>query len=241
MDHRRGHRPDPLSATVRLTVPDTRASVTGRRVTPRTPHFLGWNRRHRAASSLLGGTAVKANLVQAVVLESMPFVLTDIVRETFRDVTTLTTIADATALVRSCCPDVMIVDLDATSFDAFHALLTDPQTLAPAYVVVASDIDPTHAFQLAQLGVRALLKKPLVQAELAEAVRTAIENAPDLTPYLRTVVGHLPIHEIERAARQTMMREALARSHGSKTGAARMLQVSRQLLQHMVRGQKRLC
>jgi hypothetical protein len=46
----------------------------------------------------------------------------------------------------------------------------------------------------------------------------------------------MAIHDVEELARGTMVREALARSQGSRTGAARLLRVSRQLLQHILRG-----
>jgi transcriptional regulator with PAS, ATPase and Fis domain len=61
-----------------------------------------------------------------------------------------------------------------------------------------------------------------------------------LASVLRAAVGERPLGEIEQAARHIMVMEALARAGGSKTRAARLLGISRQLLQHILRGQKRL-
>lgn len=65
-------------------------------------------------------------------------------------------------------------------------------------------------------------------------------NEDDLTAVLRATVGARPLAEVEQAARRVMVMEALARTGGSKTAAAKLLQISRQLLQHILRGQKRL-
>ena len=62
-----------------------------------------------------------------------------------------------------------------------------------------------------------------------------LAEPPDLTPYVRASVGIVPLQHIEEHVRHTMLQEALARSGGNRRGAARMLKVSRQLLQHMLR------
>lgn len=74
--------------------------------------------------------------------------------------------------------------------------------------------------------------------------RRPVGPSPDLqvlASVLRAAVGERPLGEIEQAARHIMVMEALARAGGSKTRAARLLGISRQLLQHILRGQKRLC
>jgi two-component system, response regulator RegA len=49
-------------------------------------------------------------------------------------------------------------------------------------------------------------------------------------------VGRVPLHELEAEVRHAMLGEAIARAEGSRRGAARLLSVSRQLMQHMLRG-----
>lgn len=62
----------------------------------------------------------------------------------------------------------------------------------------------------------------------------------ELVAPLRASVGERTLAEIEQATRRVMVMEALARAGGTKAGAARILGVSRQFLQHILRGQKRL-
>jgi DNA-binding NtrC family response regulator len=160
-----------------------------------------------------------------------------------RSVATLTTasnLQDARALLASTWLDLVVIDLDLDRDAVLRFLSAEPLPRVPAYVVISGTAGAAEGFRLAQLGVRSFVSKPLVADEICGALRTAIEDAPDFTPHLRAAVGFLPIHEIERTARKTMMQQALARAGGSRTGAAKLLRVSRQLLQHMIRGQKRL-
>jgi transcriptional regulator with PAS, ATPase and Fis domain len=48
-------------------------------------------------------------------------------------------------------------------------------------------------------------------------------------------VGQRQIHEVQDEVRETMLREALGRARGSRRAAAKLLRVSRQLVQHMLR------
>ncbi|MBK7861855.1 MAG: hypothetical protein IPJ65_25220 [Archangiaceae bacterium] len=65
--------------------------------------------------------------------------------------------------------------------------------------------------------------------------RETLERPPDLTPHLRAAVGHLPLHQLEEQVRQTMVGEALGATQGSRSGAAKLLRISRQLLQHILK------
>ena len=122
---------------------------------------------------------------------------------------------------------------DGTAFD----VLSSVKALSPAPVVVALSgrAGPEDAFRLAQLGVRRYVQKPLDLPALEAAIQRAMAEAPDVTPYVRAVVGKVPIQELEELVRSTMLEEALAQSGGNRRGAARLLDVSRQLLQHMLR------
>lgn len=149
--------------------------------------------------------------------------------------------AEAQIVIGEWLPRLVVMDLDLDERAAFDLLADGLGAPTPACVVVSGRADPVQAFRLAQLGVRSFVPKPANDAALDEALRDALERAPDLRPHIRAAVGLLPVHEIERTARVTMLHEALARSRGSKAGAAKLLHVSRQLLQHMARGQKRAC
>jgi DNA-binding NtrC family response regulator len=83
--------------------------------------------------------------------------------------------------------------------------------------------------------VRAYLAKPLRLDRLQAVIRTALEAAPDLLPVLRQTVGHKRLADVQSEVRAVMLDEALARSRGSRRGAARLLSMSRQLLQYLLR------
>ncbi len=57
----------------------------------------------------------------------------------------------------------------------------------------------------------------------------------ELAAKIRAAVGRIQIRELEIAVRRTMVLEALRRSNGNRRAAARLLGVSRQHLQHMLR------
>jgi DNA-binding NtrC family response regulator len=92
-----------------------------------------------------------------------------------------------------------------------------------------------EAFQLARLGVRAYLHKPLDLATLHQALEEALAQPPELETHLRSAVGKIAIKDAERLVRSTMVDEAMARSAGNRRGAARLLDISRELLQHILR------
>jgi DNA-binding NtrC family response regulator len=145
-------------------------------------------------------------------------------------------VAEARASLAQLRPELLILDVmlpDGTAFDVLEqARRLEP---FPMVVAISGGAEPEDTFQLATLGVRAFLRKPIdLQAIEAALVQTR-STAPDLTPHLRATVGRRGVRDVEEQVRRVMVREALASSGGSRRGAARMLSVSRQLLQHIVR------
>lgn len=96
-------------------------------------------------------------------------------------------------------------------------------------------VGPAEGFRLAQMGVRAFVPKPATPAAIERALAAVLGAAPDLAPLVRTLVGWLGVHEAEDRVRATMVAEALARARGNRKSAARLLAISRQLLQHILR------
>jgi two-component system, response regulator RegA len=154
----------------------------------------------------------------------------------FAEVKLARSVADAGRLVESWSPDLIVLDFSLPDGDA-HAVLDLAAVREPAPVVVAisGEADARQTFALAQRGVRAFLPKPLTLDELEAAIDAALTTAPDLEPHLRQTVGHRGLQEVEAQARDVMVDEALARSVGSRRGAARILETSRQLLQYLLR------
>ena len=146
----------------------------------------------------------------------------------------------AREMLRTSVPDLMIVDVQLP--DGVSTALLDPwpATLPmPTVVAISGQATPRDGFGLARLGVREFVSKPLDLQRLEDAVMAARASPPDLRPHIRTTVGHRSIHSVEAEVRDTMLNEAVIREGGNRRAAARLLAVSRQLLQHMIRKRSR--
>jgi DNA-binding NtrC family response regulator len=132
--------------------------------------------------------------------------------------------------------DAALVDLalpDGSGVELLELLWA--QTIMPHVIVISGSAAPDTAFQLAQRGVRAFVSKPLSLQRLETAWEVALGEAPDLRPMLRASVGHVPLRTMEDAVRRSMTEEALAMAGSSRRRASRVLGISRQLLQHILR------
>ena len=132
--------------------------------------------------------------------------------------------------------DLVLLDVclpDGRALD-FLRHLGEESTL-PTLIAMSGQADPVDAFSLAEQGVRAFLQKPFDIAELKQALEAASSSAPSVRPQLRASVGMVNLTDVESQVRQAMVREALARANGNRRGAARLLGVSRQFLQHVLR------
>jgi two-component system response regulator RegA len=147
-------------------------------------------------------------------------------------------VTEAEPLVRAWHPDAVVLDFALPDGNAFDMLRIIAQTEPmPALVAISGMAEPQESFRLALLGVRAFVPKPIEPEDLERALDDALRTAPDLAPLVRAAVGHIGVHAVEEQVRATMVSEALARSHGSRNRAARLLAVSRQLLQHILKKQ----
>ena len=109
----------------------------------------------------------------------------------------------------------------------------------PLVVAVTGTAKVEEGFQLAKLGVRAYLPKPLNVADLRQTIRLLLEessqNQLSVEAVARAEVGSASYQEITARVRRAMVERALALTGGSKTGAARLLGVSRQAVQQLIR------
>lgn len=145
-------------------------------------------------------------------------------------------VQQAAVKLRALQPDVVLLDFDLPDGSALDVIrLAVERGPVPAFVAMSGVANAEQAFCLAQLGVRSYLPKPVTLAQVEQAIERAVDTGPDVTPHVRAAVGKVPLKDFERVVRETMLTEALARSDGSRRGAARLLDVSRQLLQHMLR------
>jgi len=145
-------------------------------------------------------------------------------------------VATACALLKDWLPEILLLDVTLPDGDAFGVLeALRAREPTPLVVAITGTATPAQAFRLAELGVRAYVEKPFTVAELREAVARARREPPSIEPQLRNTVGHRGLREVEQGVRTTLVREAMARAGGSRTKAAALLGVSRQLLQHILR------
>ncbi len=144
--------------------------------------------------------------------------------------------ASARAKLDGWTPDALILDLvlpDGSAFDVLERVRSRNPT--PVVLVISGRAGPDDAFRLGRLGVDGFIEKPFGPAALRSALAAAFAAVPDIRCQLRGMVGRRPLHDVEEETRDTMLREALAKSRGSRRGAARLLAVSRQLIQQMLR------
>jgi two-component system, response regulator RegA len=143
-------------------------------------------------------------------------------------------VRQATSALAAKRPDWILLDLilpDGSGFDVLDA--ASVLSPVPHCVVLSASQSREEAFRLAKLGVAVYLEKP---ATLAEVERAFFDPPTiDLSAQIRPLVGRRSLESVEDEVRSTLVDEALATASGSKSQAARLLSISRQLLQHIVR------
>ena len=155
------------------------------------------------------------------------------------DLRSCETARDAAGLLQLWTPSLVLLDVmlpDGSAFDVLEALAG--RSPFPIIIAISGTATARHAFALAKLGVRDFLQKPFTLAKLKESVRAQLEQpqqAPALEPPLQSAVGCRRLFEVEDEVRRTMVREAIARANGSRKQAAKLLGISRQALQHILR------
>jgi two-component system response regulator RegA len=171
--------------------------------------------------------------------ESLAGVLVETLRSRAERISHVSTLAAARQVLREEPPDAVLLDVslpDGTS----DSLLEDLQAVEPLPYVIAISGSATaeQAFRLASGGVRAFVPKPLDLAKLEAVWTETLARPPDLVHALRASTGQVPLHDLESVVRDTLVDEALAKSQGSVRGAAKLLRISRQLLQHILNARK---
>jgi DNA-binding NtrC family response regulator len=127
--------------------------------------------------------------------------------------------------------DVRLPDQPAVAIFRACALLWP----APIRIALSARASPAEAFALGRLGVRRYLQKPVSLARIWEEIHAASSEPPDLQPLVQDSVGHVSVRELQRSVRDVMFRQAMAIARNNRTRAARLLRVSRQAVQQVVR------
>jgi len=178
---------------------------------------------------------------RVLVVEDNPALLRTLVaslQARFAEVRGAGSVAEARARLESWQPELALLDValpDGTALEVMDLFRGGP---APAVVAISAEAEPAQAFELARRGVRIYLPKPATMDEVTRALGEALATGPDLVPHLRQSVGHRPLHQVETEVRTALVDEALSRVSGSRRAAARLLAISRSLLQHILRRRK---
>lgn len=146
------------------------------------------------------------------------------------------TVKDAHSILNDWTPELLVTDVILPDGDAFDILtaLCEEQPY-PMILAISGAATAEHSFELARLGVHAYLSKPFTLSQFKAAAATACQCPVNLSPHVRSLVGRRPVREVEDEVRTAMIHEALVRTDGSRRGAAKLLNISRQLLQHILR------
>jgi two-component system, response regulator RegA len=161
--------------------------------------------------------------------------ITRALEEWGNEVVCCSTLADALVASRSA-PDLAIIDValpDGSGVTLARELAR--QRPAPLVIAMSGRASANEAFQLGALGVRGYLPKPLSFSDLVATIDSVLEAAPDLSPLLVASVGRRGFREVQEHVRRTMAEQALAVARGNRTEAARLLGVTRQAVQQLIR------
>jgi len=134
------------------------------------------------------------------------------------------------------CPDLLIVDVRLGTGTGVRVVeVAAASRPAPLVMAVSGEASPAEAFRLAQLGVAVFLPKPLSLDSLLAALERVLSEPGDLSSHVAVRVGLEGYHDLLRRVRRTMLEQALARSGGNRQQAAKLLGISRQAVQQLIR------
>ena len=162
--------------------------------------------------------------------------IVDLLSTRAEQVRSCTSIRDAREIIHNWKPTLLIFDFmlpDGNTID----LLQELSQYSPiaSTIAISAFANPEQSFQFGNLGVRAYLQKPFGLKEFNKAVDLAISTAPNTTQNIRGSVGHISLKDMEKQVRTIMVDEAMNLSNKNLHIASKILLVSRQFLQHVLR------
>ncbi len=168
---------------------------------------------------------------------SLSAALVEALKNSAKSVTAVSNVRGAHAAILERAPDLILLDFslpDGTALDVLKVCQNAEPV--PRVIAMSGTASPEESFEMASsYNVCAYLPKPLVFETLEASVRRLWSTPPAIEPHLKAAVGRIGVRALEESVRVTMVKEAMARSDGSIRGAARLLSISRQLLQHILR------
>ncbi len=105
----------------------------------------------------------------------------------------------------------------------------------PFVVAMSGIADSSEALALSIAGVHAFIPKPIKVNELGEMLAALHANPAPLRSMGAMQVGATSLQDAQRELRRAMLIQALSQAAGSRSSAAKLLGISRQAVQHMIR------
>lgn len=193
---------------------------------------------HRAeADAARGSLAFRAVLF----VDDQPLVASTFCRVARRrwvdaiEVHTASTCDDAIEIAATHAIDLAIVDIRLGDEDG-SATVAALVSAIPRPIVVATSAQSTReeVGRMFAAGACGFVEKTLDERMLG-AIEQLADRPVSVTATAASLTGRVPLHRAEASLRHAMVSEALARAGGNRRIAARMLGISRQVLQHMMR------
>jgi two-component system response regulator RegA len=134
-------------------------------------------------------------------------------------------------------PELLITDVRLPNHGSGVRVVESASKMRPAplMLVVSGKASPVEAFRLAQAGVLMYIPKPLDFDCFIATIEAIISDPPDMSHMVASQVGRRSYHDMVRQVRKTMLEQAMARSGGNRVQAAKLLEVSRQAVQQLIK------
>jgi hypothetical protein len=133
--------------------------------------------------------------------------------------------------------DAALFDVRALPAPEWYHTLERLTSSSPAPVLVAwgDDLTAFDGFHLGRLGVRLLLPRRPAPEQAHRVLREALDARPAFDPHVRAIVGHAPLVEVVDRVRRLFLDQGLGLKRDDRSKTARLLGVSRQAIQQMIR------
>ena len=178
--------------------------------------------------------------MNVLIVEDDPLILqglADALSDWGAEVTTADSEENALSLIGSQLFNLLICDIRLGNDGSGITVAKKASALQPTPLIIAisGEATPVEAFTLAQTGVIAYIPKPIDISTFAATIEAILRKPPNIEKHVPPLIGKEAYSDIIRSVRKTMVEQALARSYGNRVQAAKLLKLSRQAVQQMIK------
>jgi DNA-binding NtrC family response regulator len=131
--------------------------------------------------------------------------------------------------------DVLIIDAQLGGASALDLVkYASGLDRAPVTLALSADATAAVGFQLATLGARGCLGKPVDIGDVRSSLAAILAEPPDLETSAKAQVGYRHIHTVQDEVKCAMLKRAFTLEGGNITRAAKRLGVTRTAVQQML-------